>query len=503
MRAVIVTTDTDTLADVRRAWEANGVRTSVLTPADDACGALNGSIPDLVLLHGALPRSTVEGVYGTLRRHGDGPPTPILFSRASVAPAASSGADYVLPHDARSRDIAAFGQRVLGIDGARATGEARNGTATATATEHRTGRRAGRSGAALGRVRAARGPTRAPGQAVGAPVGADRPSVSAPTARRASRASDVTLGRFLLRWSWVLVLTMVLGAAGGWAFLQYGPVQYQSRALLTVRPQLDPSGEPIVSTNPARYQATVQALAGQAASPAVYETTSRILAPFLTISGDEIAALVQAGRIQVAPVGGSSYVSVTATDTDPQRAWLLADGYARGLLEDLTSQTRAVGDRRRVELTTQIDVLQQQLAAVPLNFNSPGPAQTFSSVHANLLESLVQAQVRLRMLSQVEAPLMRYGETDAPVQSTSPSRVLVAGAAVGLAAGLGLAYCFELLRQWARRRRPTRSVAVKAVPKSKSPPAAATVPNRGEREPDSIPHDAQREARPWAESASL
>jgi uncharacterized protein involved in exopolysaccharide biosynthesis len=311
----------------------------------------------------------------------------------------------------------------------------------------------------------------------------------------------MSLPRFLLRWSWVVVLLTVLGAAGGYAFLLYGPVPYQSSTTLMLRPQADPSGAPLVTANPQRATVSVLALAGQAASPSVYEAVSRALAGQLDISSDEVAALVLNGRIQIVPVGGSNFLTISATDPDPNRAWLLADGYARGFMQDLTAQTRLVSEQQQADLHAQIAVLNQQLTSVPLNFNNPGVGETYAGVHAKIYQTLLDTQARLQAASQMGPPVVRYAETSTPTVSVNEKRVLVAGAAVGATLGLALAYLGELSRQWRRRRVRSRQRHAAAAPSAYPGPAAspAAASRNGHELVD--PHYLQ-EGRPgWAGSA--
>ena len=73
----------------------------------------------------------------------------------------------------------------------------------------------------------------------------------------------------------------------------------------------------------------------------------------------------------------SSFIAITASDSDPQRAWLLADGYARGFIADLTYQTEQVAQQQLAELKARTEFLQQQLAAVPSAANNARLGSTF------------------------------------------------------------------------------------------------------------------------------
>jgi hypothetical protein len=219
-----------------------------------------------------------------------------------------------------------------------------------------------------------------------------------------------------------------------------------------LRPSYDYGGEALVSSNPARIAASTQALAGQADAPSVYEATSRALDGQLDISGDDVGQLVAGGRISIAPVRTSSFIQIKASDQDPDRAWLLADGYARGFLADLTAQTRLVAAQQQNDLQIRLGILQRQLAAVPSPGSNARMAGGSEPAQDRILQDIVDTQTRLQALAQPHLPIMRYGETSAPVQATNARRVLVAGAAAGGLGGLVIAYLLELLRLRLRKR---------------------------------------------------
>lgn len=311
----------------------------------------------------------------------------------------------------------------------------------------------------------------------------------------------MSLLRFLLRWWWLMLIMTALGGVGGLGFLLYGPVPYESTATLMLQPQSETSGVPMITSNPQRSSVSTLALAGMAASPTVYSATSQTLAGQMEVSPEELAELVLTGDILIEPVGTSSFLTIKAKDADPNRAWLLADGYARGFMQDLTAQARIVSGQQQAELRTQINVLQQQLISVPQPSPNGSTASTFSGVHDRILQMLLEAQARLESLSQPMPPVIRYGETSAPLMAMDAKRVAAAGVAAGGTLGLILAYLAELARQWRRHRprsRPARSTAkreVSPLPRVAQPVGALMAPERS-------PSGQQNEGQPgWARSA--
>jgi hypothetical protein len=323
---------------------------------------------------------------------------------------------------------------------------------------------------------------------------------------RSAKPSDMSLFRFLLRWSWLIAIMTVLGVAGGFAFMQYGPVPFQSTVTLMLRPQLDPSGEPVVAANPQRATASATALAGQAASPSVYQATSRALAGQMDVSSDELANLVLNGRIQIMPMGASSFITISASDPDPNRAWLLADGYSRGFMQDLAVQARLVSEQQQAELRAQINVLQQQLISVPMTSSDTGTVNTFTNVHGRILQNILDTQARLSAIQQQGPPVLRYGDTSAPVVAVNAKRVMIAGAAVGGLFGLMLAYLCELLRQWGQRRARAREWRAILAGKQAfdSTPARSTSASDHRHQPEGSDGRFLEEGRPrWAGSARV
>lgn len=533
MRALIVATAIDGLAEVRRDWEAEGVQTRLVTNGEDAYRFLSARLPDLVVLDGSLPETTRLNLHTIVRTRPAAARPPVIFSRAASVPASCAAPDYYLPLEAGPAAISWLGRCVLDLDVAeleptpaggstrestasaprQADGRPANGLATVVPASpvlaaHANGAwsarpRTDKASAHPGRerTRAARGRGRGAASSGRAEATRSAPQTSPGhdrAQRNASRGPEMSLLRFLLRWSWILVLMTALGAVGGYGFLLYGPVPYESTATLMLQPQSETSGVPVIASNPQRSAVSTLALAGLAASPTVYSATSRTLTGQLEIGSEELAELVLTGDILIEPVGTSSFITIKAKDPDPNRAWLLADGYSRGFLQDLTAQARIVNEQQQGELRTQINVLQQQLISVPLAPSNGGTATTFSAVHDRILQTLLEAQARLESLSQPTPPVVRYGETSAPVMAVDAKRVVAAGAAAGGTLGLIVAYLGEVLRQWLRRRsrsRPAPSPEASPLPEIVHPVGALAAPGQSRS-------GQQHEGQPgWASSA--
>jgi hypothetical protein len=474
MRAVVVTSDPDSLADVRRAWATDGIQTDVCTGVETAYRVLSHDPGDLVVLDDTLPRNEAVRLYTTVRTRENATSLPIIYRCPAIVSPDWAVRDYYVPPAADSGTLIMLGQAVLG------PGSHGNGASN--------GHRAAAHRVALPAPPDRAGPSRSVTTVPIPPLAPPRPRretwrdhVRAARGRRAARAeagtttearlgaprrlrpatgTGVSLLPFLLRWSWVILIAMAIGVAGAYGYLQSGRLPYQSTALLMLRPNYDYAGEALVTSNPARIASSAMALAGQADAPSVYEAASRALHGQLDISGDEIGQLVLAGRITITPVRSSSFIEVKASDPDPERAWLLADGYTRGLLADLTTQTQLVAAQQQHELQIRMGILQRQLAAVPSTANNARLGGLFDPAQNRVLQDMIDTETRLQALAQPQLPLMRYGETASPMQDTNVRRILIAGAAAGALCGLVVAYLLELLRQRLSKKKSRRGGAL-------------------------------------------
>jgi hypothetical protein len=475
MRAVVVTRDPESLRDIRHAWATDGIETDVVISVENACRDLPCDSADLVVLDDTLPLSDALRLYSTVRTRENATSLPIIYRCPDILSPDWAVRDYYVPPAADPGTLIMLGHEVLG-PGSHEPGRS-NGHRT---SPQPTGLAAGGNGTARAEratavttapaiprpaetwrahLRAARGRSALAGGVRNGPAAlSTSTSVAVATSgrRRFATGTEFALLPFLLRWSWVLLIATAVGLAGSYGYLQSGRLPYQSKALLTMRPQYDSTGEALVATNPARIATASQALSGQADSPSVYEATSRALSGQLEISGGEIGQLVASGQISITPVRTSSFIEITASDQDPERAWLLADGYTRGILADLAAQTQLVTEQQKYELQIRQRILQRQLAAVPAASN-PRLGSTFGSAQEQVMDDLIQTQTKLEALAQPQLPVMRYGETSTPSQTTNVRRVLLAGAAAGGLGGLVIAYLLELLRQ--RRSKRARRAA--------------------------------------------
>jgi hypothetical protein len=259
-----------------------------------------------------------------------------------------------------------------------------------------------------------------------------------------------------------MLFGVLIGTGASFAYVLRAPASYQSASLLMVTSQqADGRSESWLTTNPSRLRAATEILLDQAASPPVYEAVSLVVRPQAEIEPEELEGLVKTGVIDIHQSGKSSFISIAVTDADPERAQLLADGYARGLINYVNDQVKTATDRRRVELARQIELTQMRMRSLPLQSPDPSVSQTVASVYAVLLQSTIRDQLEAEMAaSSTVAPLSRYGTVSDPVPVMNTRRIYLAGATSGGAVGLVLAALFELIRV-RRRSRPLPLVSTR------------------------------------------
>src|SRR5688500_3304471 len=222
MRAVVVTSDPESLADIRRSWEGEGIQTEVLTAVEGACRAIEQGRADLVVLDGTLPRGDALALHAALRARGQGPTLPIIFRT-------SASGDYFIPPDAGPDALAALGRGILRPPGSLAPNPSANRRGAAPERDGQSSRHGGSEGGAIlaaydsprraprARARALRGRAERPGVGEFDPVRVGGGAALAPTARgrrTATAGPEMTILPFLLHWSWLLVITTLLGLAG-------------------------------------------------------------------------------------------------------------------------------------------------------------------------------------------------------------------------------------------------------------------------------------------------
>src|SRR5919198_5982098 len=195
------------------------------------------------------------------------------------------------------------------------------------------------------------------------------------------RQADSPLGDFIRRWWLLLLIGCLLGTGAGFAYGKYGPIVYQSTALLDVRP--DPnSSRPLPDAEVAAV-----GYAAEGVAPSVLQHVSQSLAKDGTVIGSgDLLSMSQTNKLTVQPVKGSSAITVTATYDDPTTAQALADKLAAVIVDDAAAQARTAAANRRKELQDSLDRTRQQLSNAQLYQREQDLQQRLQGQQALLLQ---------------------------------------------------------------------------------------------------------------------
>src|SRR5919201_4045214 len=237
-----------------------------------------------------------------------------------------------------------------------------------------------------------------------------------------------------LRRRWLLVLTAgLVGAAATAAFSLTAQKEYRATATMVVAPV--PAGDPTfvgldVLTDAGGRRSAVATAARLVAAPEIAETV-RVR---LGLSRSRNALL---SELDARPVGSSSAVAVTVTDSDPRRAAQLANAFV-----DATIAARSAGFQS--ELVSAIHRLQLRVAQL-------SPGQRAGAQGQRLQKRLADLQA----LVGTTDPTLRHASGAVAPPSASwpdPGRLTLYGGLVGLGAGALLAAAAALTAAGRRER---------------------------------------------------
>ena len=228
---------------------------------------------------------------------------------------------------------------------------------------------------------------------------------------------------------------IVVAAALGSSFLQT-PV-YQGKAQLLLQPR---STESLFDPNSGQRNDPVRAV----------ETEIQVLKS-QPVREAVRAKLGIAPKISVSPVGQTDVIEVKAQSTDPRRAAVVANAYARSYIDFRRKQ--AVNDLFAAgrEVQVQVDKLQKQIDALAVA-DSKGVVNAANAARRDvILQQQALFKQKLDQL-QVDAALKTGGAqlvTEASVPTSpikpTPKRTGALALAVGLMFGVGLAFLFDYL----------------------------------------------------------
>jgi len=203
--------------------------------------------------------------------------------------------------------------------------------------------------------------------------------------------------RFAKRWWWLLSIGAVIGIAAAIIYLRVGPIPYQSTALLQVVP---PSGATTAAQAEQARSASAN-FAAEVASPRMYALVSEALAGTLDISPDELEAMERNKKIDVTPQRTSNFIRIVVTDSDKDRAQLIANTFAQVFVDDIALRAQSIFDLRQAQVEEQIQFTREQLATSALRQREIDLESEIRKEQANLLN--LQSSYQQELGRQAEA----------------------------------------------------------------------------------------------------
>jgi len=209
-----------------------------------------------------------------------------------------------------------------------------------------------------------------------------------------------------------------------------------------------------------------------------------------------------ADKVSARATPGLGTIDITATDTDPNFAVALADDFAQGLVDDLSSDGISRWQVQRNDLQTNVNDLQAQVEALDGSFDPKTNPQLRSKL-ATLQSQYNTANARLVQLDATGPPPASFSTLESARASlitssglkppdSKPARALLLGL-MGLGLGIGLAFAAERLE--------TRLTTKTSAELAFGLPVVAEIPNlpHAKRHQDEL-MTASQPAAPFVES---
>lgn len=149
------------------------------------------------------------------------------------------------------------------------------------------------------------------------------------------------------KWSWLLVLGLLIGAAGGYIISLFQPTIYETKTRMMVSRALDQQGTTYYFWNDIQLAATYSQLIN----------TQQVLAPL----SERLGYVVTSDQINVRHIADSLLLEVTVTDDDPQQVAEIANTLVEVFIEyndNLQNQRYQASERT---LQEQIDQVKKQI----------------------------------------------------------------------------------------------------------------------------------------------
>lgn len=162
------------------------------------------------------------------------------------------------------------------------------------------------------------------------------------------------IGQMLRRWSWLLVIGMLVGGGIGYAISIYQTPEYLAGTKILVMEPLGDNVSKVTNLNDKELAETFMQLL----------TTQ----PILDSVSQQVGVTVKASQIKATRVRDTGLLQVTVHDTDPQRAALTANvlvevliDYNEALQKSRFSSSEQSLERQVSEIETELNQLESNL----------------------------------------------------------------------------------------------------------------------------------------------
>lgn len=256
------------------------------------------------------------------------------------------------------------------------------------------------------------------------------------------------------KWLWLIVFATVIAATFSWLAVKDRPPVYQTFTTLMI-------GQTIEQVNPdyADFYAG-ERLAQTYAELIKREPILRATAAALGFSDPDSQWRSLQGRIAVNLVPGTQLMEIEVTDTDPERARLVADELARQLIRSVEAARPQDSDRQFIEeqaatLPPKIRAAQGEIQELEVELSAAFSARQIEDIQSriNTLESQINnwqatyAQYRLLLGDQGINVLTVIEEATTPTSPMGVSWIMqvLLAAAIGMGLAVGAAFLIEYL----------------------------------------------------------
>jgi non-specific protein-tyrosine kinase len=255
----------------------------------------------------------------------------------------------------------------------------------------------------------------------------------------------------ILKWWWLILLATLLGAGGAYYTTRNALPIYRALTTLTIDRGGDPREDPyyVIRTS----EALASTYLVQIEAPVILEEVRARL-------GLEMSANAIKGMLTVSQVEGTQLINIAAQGYDPALVKALVETTAQVFIEHQTSEQEARYQSRLADIQTQATALEKSLEETQKTITGMGdPADLPDFARLELVQLETQRanqQTRLAVLLQsaeeLRLSMARYttrisvfAPAELPTVPIGPqtTRNIMLAAAVGLMAGVGLAFLIE------------------------------------------------------------